>query len=162
MQFPLDVSSQDESSGDDSSLILNRTEQRTQAPKRIRGTPLYFLPKTFTNETEKDKEVPEKRCAVCCKLLYPEDCCKLSLAHKTRIENMFPGDRRNALEHGATVDEIEKITWPLLNYRDYNGEQIRNVDIHYPKGKGEEYVIVCARHKSSGAKSLNTIMDYVS
>jgi len=60
------------------------------------------------------------------------------------------------------VAEIEIITWPLLNYRDHKGEPIRQLDIHNPKGKGDEYIIVCARHKSSGAQELKTIIDYVS
>jgi hypothetical protein len=75
---------------------------------------------------------------------------------------MFVRDRQYAIAHGTTVAEIEKITWPLLNYRDHNGEPTQQIDIHRPRGKGDEYVIVCARHKSSGAQSLKTIMDYVS
>ena len=76
---------------------------------------------------------------------------------------MFVRDRQYAIAHGTTVAEIEKITWPLLNYRDHNGDRKR-LDTHIPRNKGADakYVIVCARHKSSGAQSLKTIMDYVS
>jgi hypothetical protein len=155
----MDRHSEDDSSDREGSL-LDPNEQGPQEPAR--KIPRSFNISTFNNEIEKDKEVPEKRCAVCCKLLYPEEYCRLSIDHKKKIEELFPRERRNALKNGWTVAEMEQITWPLLNYRDLNGQRIREVDTHKPKGKGGEYVIVCARHKSSGAQDLETIMDYVS
>ncbi|KAK3807139.1 MAG: hypothetical protein J3R72DRAFT_481202 [Linnemannia gamsii] len=166
MHLLLDCSSQGESSGDDNphSLDLNEhapnlnehflnpkkraanpIEEKLKDPKRIRLTPKTFAPKTFCNEVDNDKEIPEKCCNVCCRLLYPEDYCRLSKPHKERIEEMFAKDRQTALGDGKSVPEIEKITWPLLNYRDQNGNQIQELHTHMPlKGpnKGEEYVII--------------------
>lgn len=115
---------------------------------------------TYINEVDKDK-TPEKCCAVCSRLLYPEKYCRLSINYKTTIENLFVEDLRNALAHNATVAEIEKISWPLLHYRDHNGDQIQ-LNIHNPSGRGEEFGIVCVKHKSSGAQCLKTLMDFIS
>jgi len=152
------MSSQDESSGDDNPHPFNATEQTPKGPKRIRGTPKTFRPDTFSNEVENDKGVPVKCCAVCCRLLYPENYCKLSVPHVRKIEEMLIKDRQTAHRNDR---DFEKITWPLLNYRDHNGNRITKLHTHKPRGKGAEYVIVCARHKSSGAQSLETIMEYV-
>lgn len=161
MDFPIE----DESSGEDNPHPLNPNkqpsnpnEQRPKAPKRIRRTPTTILPISFTNEVQKDKEVPLKCCAVCCRLLYPENYCKLSELHKTKIEEMFIKDRQAAHDNDR---DFQNINWPLLNYRDHNGNRITKLHMHKPKGKGAEYVIVCARQRSSGAQSLKTIMDYV-
>lgn len=168
MQPLLDSSSQGESSGDDNphplnpnEQPLNPNEQRPQAPKRIRRTPAGFRVDTFTKEAEKDKQVPVKCCAICCRLLYPENYCKLWESHKTKIEEMLVKDMQTAHRNGMSVPDLEKITWPLRNYRDHNGNKIQDLHTHKPKGKGAEYVIVCATHKSSGAQSLKTIMEYV-
>ncbi|KAF9081349.1 hypothetical protein BGX29_004570, partial [Mortierella sp. GBA35] len=103
MQPLLDFPIEDESSEEDNPHPLNPNEQpldpneqRPQAPKRIRLTPADFRDDTFSNGVKKDKEVPEKRCAVCCRLLYPENYCKLSELHKTKIQEMFFKDRRAA------------------------------------------------------------------
>jgi len=126
---------------------LNATEQKPKGPKWIRGTPPDLDPSTFDNEVEKDKVVPYKCCAVCCRLLYLEDYCKLSEPHKMRIEDMFVKDMQTALECGKTLPDIEKITWPLLKLPWPQWNQKR-LDTHIPKNKGKEakYVIVCARH----------------
>lgn len=50
---------------------------------------------------------------------------------------MFVIDQQTALAHGATVAEIENLTWPLPNYRDHNGERIQQIDTHKPRGKGQ-------------------------
>lgn len=153
-----DFPSLDQNDQENSPLL----DQNEQTPKRrIRQIPQNFNIATFNNEIDKDKEIPRKRCAVCCRLLYPEEYCRLSSNHKTSIEKMFVKDRQTAFANGKTVREIENINWPLLNYRDHNGEQIQQLDTHLPKGKGGEHVIVCARHRSSGAQSLKTIKDYV-
>src|SRR4051794_23104326 len=57
-----------------------------QVPKRIRQIPKSFNATTFTNEIVKDSEIPKKRCAVCCRLLYPEEYCRLSSTNKDNIE----------------------------------------------------------------------------
>jgi len=160
--------SEDESSGDEDLPHLDQNEQEDcplldqseQTPKRrIRQIPQNFNIATFNNEIDKDKEIPKKRCAVCCRLLYPEEYCRLSSSHQTSIEKMFVKDRQTAHRNDR---DFENINWPLLNYRDHNGERIQLLDTHLPKGKGGEHVIVCARHKSSGTQSLKTIRDYVS
>ena len=155
----MDRHSEDESSEDETLLDPQPDGQRRQA--RVRQIPQNFNMLTFNNEINKDKEVPTKHCAICCRLLYPEDYCKLSMAHKTKIEEMFVKDMQTAHRNDIPLPDIEKITWPLVNYRKLNGTKRQDPDYHFPK-KGEEYVIVCARHKSSGAQNLKTIMDYVS
>lgn len=120
MQPLLDCSSQDESSGEDNYHPLNPNEQpldpqeqRPQAPKRIRLTPASIRVDTFSNEVEKDKEVPEKCCAVCCRLLYPENYCKLSESHKADIEKVFVKDR--SLKIAFVTIRIRPITFvPVL------------------------------------------------
>lgn len=81
---------EDESSGDEDPPLLDLNEQGPQ--DRAIKIPLSFNMLTFNNEIEKDKEVPEKCCTVCCKLLYPEDYCPLSLktfSSFEREENML-------------------------------------------------------------------------
>ncbi|KAF9118732.1 hypothetical protein BG015_006534, partial [Linnemannia schmuckeri] len=164
MEPLLDFPSEDEFSGDDNphpldqnEQPLNPNEQRPQAPKRIRLTPAGFRVDTFFNEVKKDKEIPEKCCAVCCRLLYPEEYCKLSVPYVRKIEKMLVKDRQAAHRNNR---DFENINWPLGNYRDHHGNKIQNPHTHKPKGKGAEYVIVCARHKSSGTQSVETIMKY--
>ncbi|KAF9398637.1 hypothetical protein BGZ94_005949, partial [Podila epigama] len=95
--------SEDSSSEDDVPPLL---DQNVQKPKpRVRQTPLRFNNSTFTNEIKYDKEVPVKCCAVCCRLLYPRDYCKLSIDHKRKIEEMILEDRQYALAHGKTVPQ---------------------------------------------------------
>jgi hypothetical protein len=165
MQPLLGCSSQEESSGEDNphplnpnEQPLNPNEQRPQAPKRIRLTPAGFRSDTFSNEVKKDKEIPEKCCAVCCRLLYPEEYCKLSEPYVRKIEKMFGKDRRTAHDNDR---EFENINWPLGNYRNHNGNRIQDPHTHKPLGKGAEYVVVCARHRSSGTQSVETIMEHV-
>ncbi|KAF9274462.1 hypothetical protein BGZ74_004341, partial [Mortierella antarctica] len=80
----MDRHSEDGFSGDEAPMAPQRGEQTRKA--RVRQIPQRFNLSTFTNEIENDKEVPKKHCAVCCRLLYPEDYCKLSEFHKTKIE----------------------------------------------------------------------------
>ena len=70
------------------------------------------------------------------------------MPRRTKIEEMFVKDQQYGVEHGATVAEVEKISWP-----------IQKLDIHKPRDKGDEYVIVCARYKSTGAQNVKTIME---
>lgn len=165
MEPLLDFLIEDESSGDNNPHPPNPDKQMTTAPKpkRIRRTPTTFDPSTFSNELDKDKVVPVKCCAVCCRLLYPEDYCKLSDLHKSKIEEMFVKERQAADRNNEYSGDIEKITWPLVNYRDINGNK-KKLDTHTPRNKGEDakYTIVCARHSSSGAQSLKTIIESVS
>lgn len=160
MDTDLNRPSEDESSTDEQPPAVSQGA-RTPA-KRIRQIPKTIYPKRFTNEIAKDKEVPMKHCAVCCRVLYPEEYSELSKGYKLKIEELFVKERRAALTQGATVNEIEKMTWPLLNYRDLSGEPIHQLDFHLPKGKDKiEYAFVCPRHGSSGKQSLKTIIDYV-
>lgn len=69
----------------------------------------------FSNEVDNDKEVPEKCCAFCCKILYQKAKCKLWMHHKTEVEEMFVNDQQYALARGSTVTDFKIITWPLLN-----------------------------------------------
>ncbi|KAG0320070.1 hypothetical protein BG000_003709 [Podila horticola] len=162
MEWLLDFPIEDESSGDDNPHPPNPNKLMTTAPKpkRIRLTLTTFDASTVSNEVKKDKVIPVKCCAVCCRLLYPEDYCKLLELHKTKIEEKFVKDMQTAHRNGKSLPGIEKITWPLLKHRDHNGEGIKRLDIHNPMGKGEEFVIVCSRNSSSGAQSLKTVMDY--
>lgn len=84
----------------------------------------------------------QKCCAVCCRLLYPEEYCRLSVEHKEEIEQLFVQYRRYALSDGAGIGEILKLTWPLLNYRELDGEPIRQLDIHYPR-VGATNMLLC-------------------
>lgn len=161
MVTDLNRPSEDESSADEQPPGVS---QRAGTPaKRIRQIPKTLNPIRFTNEIAKDKEIPMKHCAVCCRVLYPEEYSELKKGYKSKIEELFVKGRRAALTQGATVNEIEKITWPLLNYRDLSGEPICQLDFHLPKGKDKiEYAVVCPRHGSSGKQSLETLMNYVS
>ena len=161
MDTDLNRSSEDESSADEQPPT---TSQGARTPaKRIRQIPKTLHPSRFTNEIAKDKEIPMKHCAVCCRILYPEEYSELSKGYKLKIEELFVKERIAALAQGATVNEIEKMTWPLLNYRDLSGEPIRQLDFYLPRGKNKtEYAVVCPRHGSGGKQSLKTIMDYVS
>ncbi|KAK3842807.1 MAG: hypothetical protein J3R72DRAFT_420982 [Linnemannia gamsii] len=51
---------------------------------------------------------------------------------------MFIKDRQTV--HNSDHD-FEKITWPLLNYRDRNGNKIQQLNTHKLRGKGAEYFI---------------------
>ncbi|KAK3805463.1 MAG: hypothetical protein JOS17DRAFT_781367 [Linnemannia elongata] len=138
---------------------LDSNDQRPKAPKRVRLTPANFRLDTFSNEVERDKDIPEKCCAICCRLLYPEEYCKLSEINKRKIEEMFVKDRQAALKNGSVpVSEIEKLTWPLQNYRDHNGEK-KKLDTHIPKNKDRNRNMLL--HKSSGTQSVRTIMEYI-
>ncbi|KAG0274916.1 hypothetical protein BGZ96_004032, partial [Linnemannia gamsii] len=112
MEPPLDFPIDTESSGDDTPQHPNPVEQLPKAPKpeRIRRTPKNIDPSTFSNEVQKDKAVPVKCCAVCCRLLYPEEYCKLSELHKTEIEEMFVEERQAAARNDDYSGDIEKIT----------------------------------------------------
>ena len=70
--------------------------------------PTRYNDSTFSNDIDKDKDIPRKRCAVWCKLLYPEEHKKLWAKHMEKLEGWFVGDRRAALSEGATVTEREK------------------------------------------------------
>ena len=77
------------------------------------------------------------------------------------MEKLFTCYRQRALLKNTSVPEMGRIRWPLQNYRELNGKPIEQLDVHYPKGKGGEFIIVCARHQSSGTQDFKTIVDYV-
>jgi len=147
--------------GDDGHADIDHSAVTPQKPTRVRRVPTGYRKRTFTNEANQDKEIPVKRCAVCCKLLYQEECFALWKKHQTKIEEQFIHDRSAALAKGASRESIESMTWPLLNYRDHKGKRIRELDIQ-PNGKNAGAVVVCARHKSGGSQDLTSIISYVS
>lgn len=146
---------------EDDGDAVNDCDMASQKSIRVRGVPTGYRKSTFTNEINQDKEIPEKRCAVCCRLLYKEEYCTLWKKHQTKIEEQFVQDRTAALANGASRGTIESMTWPLLNYRDHKGKRIRELDIT-TNGKRAGAVIVCARHKSGGSQDLTSIISYVS
>lgn len=146
---------------DDDHADIDCSEMAPQNPTRVRRVPTGYRKKTFTNEANQDKEIPVNRCAVCCKLLYKEECFALWKKHRTKIEEQFVHDRSAALAKGDSRESIESMTWPLLNYRDHNGKRIRELDIQ-ANGKNAGAVVVCARHKSGGSQDLTSIINYVS
>lgn len=146
----------------DRDLITGGSEEITNSrkPVRVRGTPTGYRRKTFVNEIDQDKEIPLKHCAVCCRLLYKEECAVLLKSHREIIEKRFTQDRRSALAQGFSQQRLESMTWPLLNYRDHEGVRIRELDIA-ENGKHAGGVVVCPRHKSGGSQDLETIMRFV-
>lgn len=136
--------------------VVDPTDQETI---RVRRVPTGYRKNTFTNEVKQDKEVPVKRCAVCCRLLYKEEHCALLKNDQILIEEQFAQDRRQALASGA--ESVESMNWPLLNYRDESGMRIHELDIK-AGGRHSGSVLVCARHKSKGSQDLGTIVSYVS
>lgn len=146
--------------GDDGHVV-NDCDMAPQKSIRVRRVPTGYRMSTFTNEVIQDKEIPVKRCAVCCRLLYKEEYCALWKKHQTKIEEQFAQDRTAALAKGASQESIESMTWPLLNYRDHKGKRIREIDIK-ESGKHAGAVVVCARHKSGGSQALSSIFSYVS
>jgi hypothetical protein len=147
--------------GDDGHADFDYSDMAPQRSTRVRRVPTGYRMSTFTNEVNQDKEIPVKRCAVCCKLLYKEEYCALWKKHQTKIEEQFIQDRSAALAKGASRESIESMTWPLLNYRDHKGKRIRELDIK-ANGKHAGAVVVCARHKSGGSQDLTSIISYVS
>lgn len=136
------------------------SDGNSQKSTRIRGVPTGYRTSTFVNEANQDKEVPLKRCAVCCKLLYKEDCYVLSKDDRRKVEVQFVQDRLDAQSQGASPEVLSSMTWPLLNYRDHRGMMIDQLDVN-TDGKNSGTVVVCARHKSKGAQDLETIFKYV-
>ena len=147
--------------GDDGHAVNDNSDMAPQKSIRVRRVPTGYRMSTFTNEANQDKEIPMKRCAVCCKLLYKEEYCALWKKHQTKIEEQFIQDQSAALAKGASRESIESMTWPLLNYRDHKGKRIRELDIK-ANGKHAGAVVVCARHKSGGSQDLTSIISYVS
>lgn len=147
--------------GDDGHADIDCSDVAPKKSTRVRRVPTGYRMSTFKNEADQDKEIPVKRCAVCCKLLYKEEYCALWKKHQTKIEEQFVQDRSAALAKGASRLSIEYMTWPLLNYRDHKGKRIRELDIK-ENGKAAGAVVVCARHKSGGSQDLTSIISYVS
>jgi hypothetical protein len=146
---------------DEGHAVFDNSETAPQKSIRIRRIPTGYRKNTFTNEANQDKDIPVKRCAVCCRLLYKEEYCALWKKHQTIIEEQFVQDRRTALANGASRESVESMTWPLLNYRDHKGKRIRELD-KKENGKHAGAVVVCARHKSGGSQDLTSIVNYVS
>jgi hypothetical protein len=132
-----------------------------QVPITIRRVPTSYRGNTFSNEIRQDKEVPMKRCAVCCRLLYKEEYCGLLKRHQKIIEEQFARYRSEAVAKGAAPESVESMNWPLLGYRDESGVQISELDLK-TGGKDSGCILVCARHKSRGSQDLSTIISYVS
>jgi hypothetical protein len=132
-----------------------------QVPITIRRVPTSFRRVTFTNEAKQDKEVPVKRCAVCCRLLYKEEYFALRKDDQNIIEEKFFQARAEAMAEGATPESVQSMTWPLLNYCDNDGMRIRELDVK-PGGKHSGSIVVCSRHKSGRRKDLDCIFSYVS
>jgi hypothetical protein len=147
--------------GNDGDSDIDSSDMAPKKSTRVRGVPTGYRKSTFTNEVNKDKEIPLKRCAVCCKLLYKEEYCALWKKDQKKIEEQFVQDRIVALAKGASRISIESMTWPLLNYRDHKGKRIRELDMK-ANGKNAGAVVVCARHKSGGSQDLSSIISYVS
>jgi hypothetical protein len=147
--------------GDESHVVVDSCDMGSRRSIRVRNIPTGYRMNTFSNEAKQDKEIPVKRCAVCCRLLYKEEVCALWKNHQRIIEEQFVQDRRASFAEGVNREVVESMTWPLLNYRDHNGVRIRELDLT-ATGKHAGAVVVCARHKSGGSQDLNSIIGFVS
>lgn len=133
----------------------------TVKSSRVRTVPQSYRTNTFSNEVKQDKEIPKYKCAVCCRVLYKEECFSMSKRQESVLERNFLEERRQLLETGSSLRLAESMSWPVLNYRDENGNRISELDRHYV-GKHAGTIVVCSRHKSSGAQDTQTVFSYVS
>lgn len=96
---------------DEGHAVIENSDIAPQKSVRVRHVPTgYRMSNVLQMRPIKTKEIPVKRCAVCCRLLYKEEYCALWKKHQTKIEEQFVQDQSAALANGASRESIESMT----------------------------------------------------
>lgn len=138
---------------------VDNTVRREVLPTRRKRAIKFIRDDTYKNEKKRSLNVPKSFCAVCCRFLYEDETCIMSLeVEKAVVEFLLE----------------KRMTWPVLMYKDPSGVAIgevrRKAQVKRKKTQKEKdtdqevisHIVVCASHRSSGNNSVQRIKDFVS